>query len=75
MKKFIFSSILVAALASSSLNANEIEQEGRALPLVVTIGYAAGVTSLSYLNAPTLTSPIYSSRPWSIKKIFQYYSK
>lgn len=34
MKKLLFSPILVATLASSSLNANEIEQEGRALPLV-----------------------------------------
>ncbi|MDY4859696.1 MAG: hypothetical protein SO144_02220 [Campylobacter sp.] len=58
MKKLLFSPILVAVLASSSLNANEIEQEGRALPLVVTIGYAAGATWLSYLNAPTMTSPI-----------------
>ena len=48
MKKLLFSSLLVAVLASSSLNANEIEQESRVAPLIWGIG-ALGTTTLSYL--------------------------
>ena len=63
MKKFIFSSLLVAVLASSSLNANEIEQESRVAPLIWGIG-ALGTTTLSYLNSPTLSSGNYSEMAW-----------
>ena len=63
MKKFIFSSLLVAVLASSSLNANEIEQESRVAPLIWGIS-ALGETTLSYLNSPTLSSENYSGMAW-----------
>ena len=63
MKKLLFSSLLVAVLASSSLNANEIEQEGRVAPLIWGIG-ALGTTTLSYLNSPTLSSGNYSGMAW-----------
>ena len=64
MKKLLFSPILVVAvLASSSLNANEIEQESRAAPLIWGIG-ALGTTTLSYLNAPTLSSGDYGGMVW-----------
>nr|WP_321432280.1 hypothetical protein [uncultured Campylobacter sp.] len=61
MKKFLFSSVLVAVLASSSLNANE--QEDRAAPLIWGIG-TLGTTALSYLNAPTLSSGDYGGMVW-----------
>ena len=63
MKKLLFSSLLVAALASSSLNANEIEQESRVAPLIWGIS-ALGTTTLSYLNSPTLSSENYSEMAW-----------
>ena len=63
MKKLLFSPILVAALASSSLNANEIEQESRVAPLIWGIS-ALGETTLSYLNSPTLSSENYSGMAW-----------
>ena len=63
MKKFLFSSVLVAVLASSSLNANEIEQESRVAPLICGIS-ALGTTTLSYLNSPTLSSGNYSEMAW-----------
>ena len=63
MKKFLFSSVLVAVLASSSLNANEIEQESRVAPLIWGIS-ALGETTLSYLNSPTLSSENYSGMAW-----------
>ena len=66
MKKLLFSPILVAVLASSSLNANEIEQEGRAAPLIWGIS-ALGETTLSYLNSPTLSSGNYSGMAWIVK--------
>ena len=63
MKKLLFSPILVAVLASSSLNANEIEQESRVAPLIWGIS-ALGTTTLSYLNSPTLSSENYSEMAW-----------
>ena len=63
MKKLLFSPILVAVLASSSLNANEIEQESRVAPLIWGIS-ALGETTLSYLNSPTLSSENYSGMAW-----------
>ena len=63
MKKLLFSPILVAVLASSSLNANEIEQESRVAPLIWGIS-ALGTTTLSYLNSPTLSSGNYSEIAW-----------
>ena len=64
MKKLLFSPILVVAvLASSSLNANEIEQESRVAPLIWGIS-ALGETTLSYLNSPTLSSENYSGMAW-----------
>ncbi|MDY4154869.1 hypothetical protein [Campylobacter sp.] len=63
MKKLLFSSLLVAALASSRLNANEIEQESRVAPLIWGIS-ALGTTTLSYLNSPTLSSENYSGMAW-----------
>ena len=64
MKKLLFSPILVVAvLASSSLNANEIEQESRVAPLIWGIS-ALGTTTLSYLNSPTLSSENYSEMAW-----------
>ena len=63
MKKLLFSPILVAVLASSSLNANEIEQESRVAPLIWGIS-ALGETTLSYLNSPTLSSGNYSEMAW-----------
>ena len=62
MKKLLFSSLLVAVLASSSLNANKIEQESRVAPLIW--GGALGTTTLSYLNSPTLSSGNYSGMAW-----------
>ena len=50
-------------MASSSLNANEIEQESRVAPLIWGIS-ALGETTLSYLNSPTLSSENYSGMAW-----------